>query len=95
MEEQFDIQGYLAKNVEKLVRDAVKATFRNPRESAFMAKFAAASAKATSRRLNEEKEGLHVPPFLIASITSSCNLHCADVIHGTTTRPSIPNLSRS
>ncbi|MBR2122632.1 MAG: radical SAM protein [Lachnospiraceae bacterium] len=77
MEEQFDIQGYLAKNVEKLVRDAVKATFRNPRESAFMAKFAAASAKATNKRLREEKEGLHVPPFLIASITSSCNLHCA------------------
>ena len=24
-----------------------------------------------------EQEGLHVPGFLIASITSSCNLHCA------------------
>ena len=25
----------------------------------------------------QEKEGLHVPPFLIASIASQCNLHCA------------------
>ena len=77
MKEQFDIQGYLARNVEKLVKDAVKATLRNPKESAFMAKFAIASSKATNKRLKEENEGLHVPPFLIASITSSCNLHCA------------------
>ncbi|MCM1543422.1 MAG: radical SAM protein, partial [Blautia sp.] len=40
-------------------------------------KFAAASRKASKIRAEEEKNGVHIPPFLIASITSSCNLHCA------------------
>lgn len=42
-----------------------------------MLRFAAASKKASKTRLKLEEEGLHVPGFLIASITSSCNLHCA------------------
>ena len=42
-----------------------------------MGRFALAAAKATKKRKESEKDGLHVPPFLIASITSSCNLHCA------------------
>lgn len=77
MSEKFDIQEYLSKGVEDIVRDAVRATLRNPRESAFIGKFAIASAKATKKRQAYEAEGLHVPSYLIASITSSCNLHCA------------------
>ncbi len=42
-----------------------------------MVKFAAASRRAFKRRAAAEKSGEHIPPFLIASITSSCNLHCA------------------
>ncbi len=67
----------MAKGVEDLVKDALKATLRNPRESAFMARFAAASRAASRKREIAEKQGEHIPPFLIASITSSCNLHCA------------------
>jgi MoaA/NifB/PqqE/SkfB family radical SAM enzyme len=63
--------------VEKIVADTIKATLKNPKESAFMAKFAMASRKASKVRQKNEQEGLHVPGFLIASITSSCNLHCA------------------
>ena len=77
MEKTFDIQTYLAGGVEKIVSQAVRATLKNPRESAFMARFALASAKATKLRGQSERERLHVPPFLIASITSRCNLHCA------------------
>ena len=72
----FDIQAYMTGGVERIVKDALKATFSNPRESAFMVRFAAASKKASAKRAEEEKQGLHVPPFLIASITSSCNIHC-------------------
>lgn len=32
---------------------------------------------AAKRREAQEAAGLHVPPFLIASIASRCNLHCA------------------
>ena len=77
MDQNFDIQSYMTKGVERIVSDAIKATIRNPRESAFMLKFAAASKAASKKRAELEKKGEHVPPFLIASITSKCNLHCA------------------
>lgn len=77
MEKEFDIQSYMTAGVERIVADSIKATLKNPKESAFMVKFAAASKKASKIRAKLEEEGTHVPPFLIASITSSCNLHCA------------------
>ena len=77
MSEAFDLQGYLSKGIEDFMRDVVKATLKNPRESAFMVKFAAATAAASQKRKAAEKTGQHIPSFLIASITSQCNLHCA------------------
>ncbi len=77
MKESFDLQEYLIRGVERVVSGALKATFKDPRESAFMLRFAAASRAASKKRKSLEQEGLHVPPFLIASITSACNLHCA------------------
>ncbi len=75
--EPFDLQNYMIKGVEHIVTDALKATLKNPRESAFMLKFAAASKAASAKRRKAEDAGEHRPPFLIASITSKCNLHCA------------------
>ena len=77
MAEKIDLEAHIAKGVEKIVADTLKATVKDPRESAFMVKFAAASRKATKTRLRLAEEGEHIPPFLIASITSRCNLHCA------------------
>lgn len=77
MSEVFDIQEYMTKGVERVVTDAIRATLKNPKESAYMAKFAFSSRTASRRRAVLEEHGEHVPPFLIASITSSCNLHCA------------------
>lgn len=74
--------------MEKIVADTIKATLKNPKESAFMLRFAKASKDASKRRMKYEEESLHVPGFLLASITSSCNLHCAGCysrcIHTTT-----------
>lgn len=77
MNGSFDLQSYMTKGVERVVAEAVKATLKNPRESAFMLKFAAASRSASKKRRTAEDSGEHIPPFLIASITSKCNLHCA------------------
>ena len=77
MAERFDIQSYMTRGVERIVESSLKATFKDPRESAFMLRFAAASKKAAKRREKLAAEGTTVPPFLIASITSKCNLHCA------------------
>ena len=76
-QKEFDIQEYMTHGVERVVADAMRATLKNPKESVFMAKFAAASVAASKKRRKAEDQGEHVPPFLIASITSSCNLHCA------------------
>ncbi len=73
----FDIQEYMTHGVERVVADILKATLKNPRESAFMLKFAAASRAASKKRRKAEDAGEHIPPFLIASVTSQCNLHCA------------------
>ena len=77
IEESFDIQEYMTRGVERVVADALKATWKDPRESAFMLKFAASSKAASRKRKAAEEAGEHIPPFLIASITSKCNLHCA------------------
>ncbi|MCH5273506.1 MAG: radical SAM protein [Lachnospiraceae bacterium] len=74
---EFNLGEYLTRGVEGIVRRAVRATFTDPRESAFMARFALLSREASRRRAKAETEGENIPPFLIASITSSCNLHCA------------------
>ncbi len=76
-EKPFDIQEYMTRGVERVVSDIIGATLKNPRESLFMARFAAASRAASIKRRRAEDAGEHIPPFLIASITSQCNLHCA------------------
>ena len=78
MDGKNELTAYLSGGVQRIVADTLRATLKDPRESAFMLKFAAASKKAAKlREKNEKQRGLHIPPFLIASITSSCNLHCA------------------
>ncbi|SEM13296.1 Radical SAM superfamily enzyme, MoaA/NifB/PqqE/SkfB family [Butyrivibrio sp. ob235] len=77
MNKDFNIQEYMTRGVERVVSDAIKATLKNPKESVYMAKFALATKAASKKRAKLEAEGEHIPPFLIASITSSCNLHCA------------------
>ena len=76
-DEGFDLQAYLTQGVEQVVGDALKATLKDPRESAFLLKFASASRAASQRRREAEDKGEHIPSYLIASITSACNLHCA------------------
>lgn len=76
MTQQFKLEEYLTNGVENIVKGAIRATLKNPRQSLFFTQFALASKEAAKRRKTSEKSGIHIPPFLIASITSSCNLHC-------------------
>lgn len=73
----FDLQAYLTQGVERLVSEVVKATLKNPKESAYMLRFVKSTQAAAKRRQAYEDAGEHIPTFLIASITSQCNLHCA------------------
>lgn len=72
----FNIQKYLSEGVEIIVKDAIHATLKNPKESIYLLKFSKYARKATKIRQKYEQNGQNIPAFLIASITSSCNLHC-------------------
>ncbi len=61
MNESFDLQEYLSKGIENFVADVVKATLKNPRENAFMLKFAAATAAASKKRKEAEALGAAYP----------------------------------
>ena len=73
----FNIQNYLAHGVESILKDAIRTTLRNPKESMFLLKFSKYARNATKIRQKYSEMGQNIPVFLIASITSSCNLHCA------------------
>lgn len=77
MEEKINIHEYLTAGVENIVKNAVKVTLTNPAQSIFMGMFAVSAKAASEKRKLSERKGEHIPAFLIASITSSCNLHCA------------------
>lgn len=74
---KFNVQRYMARGVRRVAKEAIFATSENQKESGFVKSFAFSAARATKLRLKQERAGFHVPPFLIASITSNCNLHCA------------------
>ena len=73
----FNIQTYMTRGVRRVVVNSLRATAANKKEAAFLRSFASAAAAASAKRRKAEKWGEHIPPFLIASITSRCNLHCA------------------
>ena len=75
-EDNFNIQKYLADGVEVILKDAFRASLKNPKESLFLVKFSKHCRKATKIRQNYSEKGRNIPVFLIASITSICNLHC-------------------
>jgi MoaA/NifB/PqqE/SkfB family radical SAM enzyme len=77
VKQDFDLERYLSDGIEAIVKDALKATLKSPKETAFLTKYAIAAKKTESRRHSLELVGEHIPSFLIASITEECNLHCA------------------
>lgn len=76
MEKTFDLNSYMSGATHKMVKDALKASLTNPRESVFLTAYLAHTNRAEKTRAAYEQNGRHIPPFLIASITKSCNLFC-------------------
>ena len=76
MNNEFNLQDYLANGVEIIVKDALRASLKNPKEILFLRRFSKHTRKANEIRQKYDEDGQDIPAFLIASITSSCNLHC-------------------
>ena len=76
MNNEFNLQDYLANGVEIIIKDALRASIKNPKEILFLRRFSKHTRKANEIRQKYDENGQNIPAFLIASITSSCNLHC-------------------
>ena len=77
MQPKFNLDQYLTEGVEAIVKDALAASLKNPKETAFLFTYALAAKRAANTRESFAAKGKHIPSFLIASITNRCNLHCA------------------
>lgn len=76
MEEQ-NLGNFMDESIRDLFKDALRINFRDPRQALFLYKAMKEQQQAAQRRSKYEEEGLHVPPFMIASITHRCNLNCS------------------
>lgn len=76
MNNDFNLSEYMSSGIENIVKSIVKASLKNPKETAFIMKYMLASLEAKKKRNFSESKGQNIPPFLISSITSSCNLFC-------------------
>ena len=72
-----NLSSFLNGGIMKIADTAARFYLGNRRGQAFL--FGAVGALRKSARVREqsEKNGTHIPPFLIASVASRCNLHCA------------------
>ena len=67
----------MAGSIRNIMKTAYLNVLCNPREARFVSRMQRVIGKAERRRKEcLEKEGLEVPPFLIASIATTCNLQC-------------------
>ena len=70
------MEQYLSDGVENIMKGMRKTFLTNPKSAVFFMKYAQAAGAAAEKRRAAKQNGEHIPPFLIASITSQCNLRC-------------------
>ncbi len=72
-----DLGNYMTENIRGIMAEAYRNMLGTPREGRFVLKMQQSFRRSERKRKKMlEKEGLEVPPFLIASIATQCNLHC-------------------
>jgi MoaA/NifB/PqqE/SkfB family radical SAM enzyme len=64
-------------SIKALFSDAVRITLKDPSVAGFFVRMRRAQHAAERRRAQLGEEGVHVPPFMILSVTGRCNLACA------------------
>ena len=79
--------------IRTLFSDAVRITLRDPSVAAFFVRMRRAQHMAERRRAQLAEEGMHVPPFMILSVTGRCNLACAGCYSQAQERHEEPDMS--
>ena len=63
MQKNFNLEKYLSNGVENIVKGAVRATLKDPKQSIFMAKYAISSKEATKKRRLAKEQGENIHHF--------------------------------
>ena len=72
-----DLSEYMAERIRAIMGKIYLNVLSNPREAAFVMRLQQRFAQTERRRAALlAEENIEVPPFLIASIATTCNLHC-------------------
>ena len=73
----FGLGAYMSGSIRNIMAKAYRNVLTNPREAKFAYRMQTLFQKSEKRRQKvKEAEGFDVPPFLISSISTTCNLHC-------------------
>jgi len=71
-----DFIEYMNGAIRKLLSDLFRSALRSPRQAAFLLRYRGHNARSLQIRSAYEAQGIHIPFFLISSISDSCNLFC-------------------
>lgn len=72
---QIDLAAYMSGSISRIMEKAYKNVLSNPREAKFAFRMQQLFAKSERRRKKvKEREGFDLPPFLICSISTTCNV---------------------
>ncbi|MDQ7094386.1 radical SAM protein [Desulfosporosinus sp. PR] len=72
-----NLNSFMNNGIKNISDTAGRFYFGNRRGQAFMLRAVSALHKSAKMRARHEQNGTHIPPFLIASIATDCNLRCA------------------
>lgn len=67
---------HLNKSLNIFFKDALKISLRSPAQAYYFLRTVQWQSRAARIRSHWARQGIHVPPIIIFSITSRCNLHC-------------------
>lgn len=76
MSKEFNLSHYMSEGIENIVKNILKSSIKNPKETTFVMKYMSAVKNAKNKRDMLERKGEHIPPFLMVSIATTCNLYC-------------------
>lgn len=72
-----NLHSFMQNGIDGIMGTAGRFYLKNTKGRAFLLHMLPQIRKSAALREKHEKAGRHIPPFLIASIASQCNLHCA------------------
>lgn len=71
-----DINAHMEQGITTILQTATRFYLKNQNGRHFITKFIPALQASAKKRNGYEQAGVHIPPFLIASVASQCNLYC-------------------